>query len=115
MRIGVGVITLSQRQKQVLSLLADGLTDDQIGMRLGISARTARAHVEALKQKLGVEAATGDPWSLSQAHGGKSLRRRGAAKHLTRAAFRAATVLHEQACAHTLDQSHRLYELTSSR
>ena len=55
MRIGVGVITLSQRQKQVLSLLADGLTDDQIGMRLGISARTARAHVEALKQKLGVE------------------------------------------------------------
>ncbi len=54
-RIGVEVITLSQRQKQVLSLLAEGLTDDGIGRRLGISARTARAHVEALKRKLGVE------------------------------------------------------------
>jgi DNA-binding CsgD family transcriptional regulator len=48
------VVKLSQRQKQVLTLLADGLTDDEIELRLGISPRTARAHVEALKAKLGV-------------------------------------------------------------
>jgi DNA-binding CsgD family transcriptional regulator len=48
------MVELSHRQKQVLSLLADGLTDDEIGLRLGISPRTARAHVEALKHKLGV-------------------------------------------------------------
>jgi DNA-binding CsgD family transcriptional regulator len=48
------VVKLSHRQKQVLTLLAAGLTDDEIGLSLGISARTARAHVEALKGKLGV-------------------------------------------------------------
>jgi DNA-binding CsgD family transcriptional regulator len=48
------MVKLSHRQNQVLSLLADGLTDDEIGLRLGISPRTARAHVEALKHKLGV-------------------------------------------------------------
>ena len=48
------MVKLSNRQKQVLLLLADGLTDDEIGLRLGISPRTARAHVEALKRKLGV-------------------------------------------------------------
>jgi DNA-binding CsgD family transcriptional regulator len=48
------MIKLSRRQKQVLSLLADGLTDEEIGPRLGISPRTARAHVDALKHKLGV-------------------------------------------------------------
>lgn len=46
---------LSRRQTQVLTLLAEGLTDSEIGRRLGISARTARAHVEAIKAKLAVE------------------------------------------------------------
>lgn len=48
------MVELSRRQKQVLRLLAEGLTDEQIGLRLGISPRTARAHVDALKHKLGV-------------------------------------------------------------
>jgi DNA-binding NarL/FixJ family response regulator len=48
------MIRLSRRQCQVMSLLAEGMTDEKIGENLGISARTARAHVEALKQKLGV-------------------------------------------------------------
>jgi DNA-binding CsgD family transcriptional regulator len=48
------MVELSHRQKQVLTLVAAGLTDDEIGPRLGISPRTARAHVEALKSKLGV-------------------------------------------------------------
>src|SRR6266516_5583000 len=48
------VVELSRRQTQVLVFVADGLTNDEIGQRLGISARTARSHVDALKQKLGV-------------------------------------------------------------
>jgi DNA-binding CsgD family transcriptional regulator len=48
------MVQLSRRQKQVLPLLARGLTDEEIAQDLGISARTARAHVEALKHKLGV-------------------------------------------------------------
>jgi ATP/maltotriose-dependent transcriptional regulator MalT len=32
------MIELSRRQKQVLTLLAEGLTDAEIGLRLGISA-----------------------------------------------------------------------------
>jgi DNA-binding CsgD family transcriptional regulator len=48
------MVELSRRQKQVLSLLAEGQTDDEIGLRLGISPRTARAHVDALRRKLSV-------------------------------------------------------------
>jgi DNA-binding CsgD family transcriptional regulator len=48
------MIRLSHRQGQVLSLLAEGQTDYEIGAQLGISPRTVRAHVDALKQKLGV-------------------------------------------------------------
>jgi DNA-binding CsgD family transcriptional regulator len=51
---GVPILTLSPRQQQVLSLIANGLTDEEIAGRLGISARTVRAHVGALKGKLGV-------------------------------------------------------------
>jgi DNA-binding CsgD family transcriptional regulator len=48
------MLDLSRRQKEVLPLVAEGLTDAEIGERLGISGRTARMHVEALKAKLGV-------------------------------------------------------------
>jgi DNA-binding CsgD family transcriptional regulator len=51
---GVEGLELSRRQKQVLPLVAEGLTDEEIGRRLGISPRTARAHVDALKHKLDV-------------------------------------------------------------
>jgi DNA-binding NarL/FixJ family response regulator len=42
------------RERQILALLADGLTMRQIGRRLGISARTVESHVEKLYRKLGV-------------------------------------------------------------
>jgi len=38
---------------EVLSKLRDGLTAVEIGDKLGITARTARAHIEAVKEKLG--------------------------------------------------------------
>jgi DNA-binding CsgD family transcriptional regulator len=47
-------MTLTPRQKEVLRLVAMGHTAEEIGSALGISARTARAHTDALRSKLGV-------------------------------------------------------------
>lgn len=69
-RKGVSLSELSPRQKEVLPLLARGLTDEQIATRLGISARTARAHTEALKQKLGVGRRRHVPNAYRQITGG---------------------------------------------
>ena len=44
--------TLSQREIEVLSLLADGLTDREIGDLLTISTRTVEAHVGSILRKL---------------------------------------------------------------
>jgi DNA-binding CsgD family transcriptional regulator len=45
---------LTPRQRQVVHLIAAGLSNDEVGMRLGISPRTAKAHCDVLRQKLGV-------------------------------------------------------------
>jgi DNA-binding CsgD family transcriptional regulator len=44
----------TQRQRQIVELLAAGLSNDELGERLGISPRTAKAHCDALRAKLGV-------------------------------------------------------------
>ncbi|MDE3191724.1 MAG: helix-turn-helix transcriptional regulator [Acidobacteriota bacterium] len=46
--------TLTQRQLQVVGLIALGCSNDEVGRRLGISSRTAKAHCDALRLKLGV-------------------------------------------------------------
>lgn len=43
---------LTPREQEVLVLLAEGLTYEAIGERLGIAKRTARAHVVAIQEKL---------------------------------------------------------------
>jgi DNA-binding NarL/FixJ family response regulator len=43
---------LSRREVEVLHLIRKGFTNEEIGKLLGISERTARAHVFALKEKL---------------------------------------------------------------
>jgi DNA-binding CsgD family transcriptional regulator len=48
-------LVLSPRQREVLALLAFNMTDGEIADRLRISPRTARAHCDALKAKLGVD------------------------------------------------------------
>ena len=48
-------VELTLRQRQVLKLIADGLDNTQIAARLGISQRTARAHVSSVLERLGVE------------------------------------------------------------
>lgn len=45
---------LTEREGEVLGLLADGLTDREIAEKLGISPRTVETHVGAVLRKLGV-------------------------------------------------------------
>jgi ATP/maltotriose-dependent transcriptional regulator MalT len=45
---------VTDRQRQVVELIASGCNNDEIGERLGISPRTAKAHCDVLRQKLGV-------------------------------------------------------------
>jgi DNA-binding NarL/FixJ family response regulator len=46
---------LTDRERDVLRALADGLSDKEIAERLGVSAKTARGHVVNLLGKLGVD------------------------------------------------------------
>ena len=52
------VATLTQRERQVLGLLGQGLTNRQIGDRLYITAKTASVHVSAILRKLGAASRT---------------------------------------------------------
>ncbi len=45
---------ITPRQREVVALIAAGCSNDEVGARLGISTRTAKAHSDALRQKLGV-------------------------------------------------------------
>jgi len=46
--------SLTQRQREVVELIALGCSNEEVGQRLGISPRTAKAHCDVLRQKLGV-------------------------------------------------------------
>jgi DNA-binding CsgD family transcriptional regulator len=43
----------TERQRQVVELIAAGCSNEEVGERLGISPRTAKAHCDVLRQKLG--------------------------------------------------------------
>jgi DNA-binding CsgD family transcriptional regulator len=45
---------ITPRQLQVIRLIAEGLSNEELGQELGISPRTAKAHCDVLRQKLGV-------------------------------------------------------------
>ena len=49
---------LTQREREVLALLADGLANKQIASRLGISTNTVKTHLELLFDKLDVSTRT---------------------------------------------------------
>jgi two-component system, NarL family, nitrate/nitrite response regulator NarL len=49
----VGTI-LTNREREILALLADGLANKQIAARLGISKNTVKTHIELLFDKLAV-------------------------------------------------------------
>ena len=46
--------SITERQRQVIELIAAGCSNEEVGERLGISPRTAKAHCDVLRQKLGV-------------------------------------------------------------
>jgi ATP/maltotriose-dependent transcriptional regulator MalT len=45
---------ITPRQLEVIALIAAGCSNEEVGTRLGISPRTAKAHSDVLRQKLGV-------------------------------------------------------------
>ena len=45
---------LSEREKEILALIAQGLTDRSIGEELFISASTVRSHLDRIKHKTGL-------------------------------------------------------------
>ncbi|HWD46643.1 MAG TPA: helix-turn-helix transcriptional regulator [Actinomycetota bacterium] len=49
---------LTARERQILQGAADGLTDREIGGRLGCSTRTVGSHMQAINRKLGTHSRT---------------------------------------------------------
>jgi len=49
-----GAVELTDREREILVLVARGFTGERIATRLGISAATVRTHVEHIRRKLGV-------------------------------------------------------------
>jgi DNA-binding NarL/FixJ family response regulator len=56
--IGNKLPELTQREREVLRLLADGLANEEIGKRLFISAETVRTHVRKAMDKLDADTRT---------------------------------------------------------
>ncbi len=48
-------LSITDRQREVIVLIAAGCSNDEVGERLGISPRTVKAHCDVLRQKLGVQ------------------------------------------------------------
>jgi DNA-binding NarL/FixJ family response regulator len=60
---------LTEREQEVLHLLALGLTNREIGTRLFLSAKTVEHHVGAVLRKLGVRTRTEAAAVLSRVTG----------------------------------------------
>jgi len=46
--------SITIRQREVVELIAQGLSNDEAALVLGISPRTVKAHCDVLRQKLGI-------------------------------------------------------------
>lgn len=46
---------LTERQRKVAELVADGYTNEEIAEMLGIAPRTVKSHIEVVKRKLGIK------------------------------------------------------------
>jgi DNA-binding NarL/FixJ family response regulator len=53
-----GGVALSAREREVVRRVVDGASNDEIGARLGISARTVESHLRRLFERLGVASRT---------------------------------------------------------
>lgn len=52
-KTGVDGLRVTEREREVLALLAEGLQLEEIGQRLGIGAETVRTHVRNASDRLG--------------------------------------------------------------
>lgn len=52
-------VTITKREQDVLNLVADGLTSNEIADKLGLSTRTVESHRYNIMQKLGIKSAAG--------------------------------------------------------
>ena len=64
-----GGMRFTERQRQVVRLIASGCSNIEIAERLGVSPRTAKAHSDVLRTKLGVEPQAADPRRLPRSNG----------------------------------------------
>jgi DNA-binding NarL/FixJ family response regulator len=53
-----GGVSLSEREREVVRLVIDGASNDEIGARLGISSRTAESHLRRLFERHAVASRT---------------------------------------------------------
>jgi DNA-binding NarL/FixJ family response regulator len=58
LRRTTGRAQLTERELEVLSLLADGLRHEEIGLRLGIGSETVRTHLRKASERLGATTRT---------------------------------------------------------
>jgi len=47
--------TITPRQRRVIELIAQGLSNEELSTEMGISPRTAKHHCDVLRHKLGVK------------------------------------------------------------
>jgi DNA-binding NarL/FixJ family response regulator len=62
-------IRFTERQRQVVRLIAAGCSNVEIAERLGVSPRTAKAHSDVLRTKLGVNRRRQIPAAYREATG----------------------------------------------
>jgi DNA-binding NarL/FixJ family response regulator len=53
-RSGAEMLELTPRERDIVTLVAEGLRNEEVGRRLGITEKTVRNHLTAVFQKLGV-------------------------------------------------------------
>lgn len=51
-------VSITKREQQILNLVADGMTSNQIAEKIGLSPRTVESHRYNIMQKLGIKRAT---------------------------------------------------------
>jgi non-specific serine/threonine protein kinase len=65
---------LSKREREVVAMVAAGMTNRQIAGRLFIAERTAEGHVERIRNKLGFRSRTEvATWAVEHGFGARNL------------------------------------------